>query len=656
MFNRVLIANRGEIAARIARTCRRLGIATVGVTSWADRDALHARVVDTAVALGPSASRHSYLDIDRILNAARRVSADAVHPGYGFLSENPEFAARCEEAGFRWIGPSAEAIRLMGDKHAARTRMEQTGVPVLPGFAVESSTDVSAQCRELGYPVLVKAIAGGGGRGLRRAETEGDLDEALHAAAREAAAAFGDGRLLVEKLVTKARHVEVQVLADSDGRTVHLFERDCSLQRRHQKVIEEAPAPGLHDSVRSALTETACRAAEAIGYENAGTVEFLLGPDGHFYFIEMNTRLQVEHPVTECITGVDLVEWQLRVAAGEPLGFDQDDLRVGGHAIEARVCAEDPEQDFRPQPGSVRYVSWPEGEGIRVDAGVETGDRIPPHYDSLIAKVVAWGEDREEARSRLVVALHQIQCAGPVTNVGLLTGILEDPAFREGQIDTTFIPERIDSLASAQAVPDDEVLALAAFAAAQDELLAEPGNPWMVRDGWRTGGPPERTLVFARGDQTVPVTIAPTGTGNLRVTVGDRSFTVTGTLSDDGHLEARVNAGTVRARAFSDESHVWLFTDTGSHVVTRLDRAASSVTGLAEVGDFACPMPGRVVDIPVKPGMEVEAGATLVVVEAMKIEHRIQAPSSGRVTALLCEEGAWIGEGEPLVEFEPLAA
>ncbi len=656
MFRRVLIANRGEVAVRIARTCRRLGIATVGVTSWADRDALHARVADTAVSLGPSASRHSYLDIDRILNAARRASADAVHPGYGFLSENPEFATRCEEAGFHWIGPSPESIRLMGDKHAARTRMEGAGVPVLPGFAVDSSTNVSAQCQELGYPVLVKAVAGGGGRGLRRAESAGDLDEALRAAAREAEAAFGDGRLLVEKLVGQARHVEVQVLADSHGQTVHLFERDCSLQRRHQKVIEEAPAPGLDDDVRSALTETACRAAEAIGYENAGTVEFLLGADRRFYFIEMNTRLQVEHPVTECITGLDLVEWQIRVAAGEPLAFDQDDVRVSGHAIEARVCAEDPTHDYRPQPGSIRHVAWPEGEGIRVDAGVGTGDTIPPHYDSLIAKVVASGRDREEARSRLVAALRQIECAGPVTNVGLLTGSLEDPAFREGRFDTTFIPERIDALSGAPAAPGDEVLVLAAFAVARSELLPEPGNPWMVRDGWRTCGSPGRTLIFARGDQMVPVTVASVGTGNWRVTVNDQCFTVTGTLADDGRLEARVNAEMVRARAFSDETHVWLFTDTDSHVVTRLDRAAASVAGLADVGDFACPMPGRVVDIPVEPGMEVEAGATLVVVEAMKIEHRVQAPSSGRVTAILCEEGAWIGEGEPLVEFELLVA
>ena len=654
MFRRVLIANRGEIAARIARTCRRLGIATVGVTSWADRDALHARIVDTAVALGPSASGQSYLDIDRILNAARRTSADAVHPGYGFLSENPEFATRCEEAGFHWIGPSPEIIRLMGNKHAARMRMERAGVPVLPGFAVNSSANVSAQCQELGYPVLVKAVAGGGGRGLRRAETGGDLDEALRAAAREAEAAFGDGRLLVEKLVTQARHVEVQVLADSHGQTVHLFERDCSLQRRHQKVIEEAPAPGLDDDVRSALAEAACRAAKAIGYDNAGTVEFLLGADRRFYFIEMNTRLQVEHPVTECITGLDLVEWQIRVAAGEPLAFDQDDVRVSGHAIEARVCAEDPAHDYRPQPGTIRHVAWPEGEGIRVDASVGTGDRIPPHYDSLIAKVVASGRDREEARSRLVAALRRIECAGPLTNVGLLTGSLEDPAFREGRLDTTFIPERIDALSGAPATPGDEVLVLAAFAVARSELLPEPGNPWMVRDGWRTGGSPGRTLVFARGDQMVPVTVTPAGTGNLRVTVSGQCFTVTGTLAVDGRLEARVNAEMVRARAFSDETHVWLFTDTGSHVVTRLDRAVASATAFADVGDFACPMPGRVVDIPVKPGLEVEAGATLVVIETMKIEHRVQAPSSGRVTAVLCEEGAWIGEGEPLVEFELL--
>ena len=373
MFQRILIANRGEIAARIARTCRTMGIASVGVHSWADRASLHTRAVDASIALGPSAASLSYLDIDRVIDAARRTAVDAVHPGYGFLSENAEFAARCEDAGMCWIGPSAEVIRLMGDKGAARQHVAQAGVPIVPGFRVESADDTPARCEKLGYPVLVKAAAGGGGRGLRRVNCASELGEALQSARREAESAFGDGALLVEKYVSPARHVEVQILADRHGHTVHLFERDCSLQRRHQKVIEEAPAPGLQSALRERLTAAACLAASSVGYANAGTVEFLVGPDDDFYFIEMNTRLQVEHPVTECITGLDLVEWQLRIAAGEPLNLRQEDISVQGHAIEARVCAEDPEQEFRPQPGLFPWVRWPEGEGLRVDTAVQSG-------------------------------------------------------------------------------------------------------------------------------------------------------------------------------------------------------------------------------------------------------------------------------------------
>ena len=655
MFERILIANRGEIAARVARTCRRMGIATVGVTSWADREALHARAVDTVVPLGPSASHLSYLDSDRLLAVARRAGVDAVHPGYGFLSENAEFAAACEAAGFRWIGPTPDAIRLMGDKDAARSRMERTGVPVLPGFPVEEAADVAERCRALGYPVLVKAVAGGGGRGLRRVDTEAELGEALNSAAREAEAAFGDGRLLIEKLVTGARHVEVQILADGHGRTVHLFERDCSLQRRHQKVIEEAPAPGLGPAVRAGLTGAACEAASAIGYVNAGTVEFLLANDDRFYFIEMNTRLQVEHPVTECVTGLDLVEWQIRIAAGEPLDFEQDAIPLRGHAIEARVCAEDPAHDFRPQPGPVREVRWPAGEGIRVDAGIASGDRVPPHYDSLIAKVIAFGEDREEARSRLVAALQQTRCAGPATNLSLLSACLEDPAFCAGQIDTGFIPDRLDALSCLPEPPEDETFALAAVAVTARTPVPASGDPWRAGDGWRGGGSGHQTVRLSCDGRWVEVCMEPAGAGAWTMRIDGHQYAVSGSIDERGALDVRVGGIAVRATAIVDEQRVWLFLDAGDRVVERSDRMCGSTGGSGEASDFASPMPGRVTDVQVEPGSLVAAGATLLIVEAMKIEHRIEAPSAGRVTALLCEQGAWINEGEPLVEFAPEA-
>ena len=655
MFERILIANRGEIAARIARTCRRLGIAAVGVTSWVDRDALHARAMDAVSPLGPSASHRRYLAGDRLLDVARQAGVDAVHPGYGFLSENAAFAEACGAAGFRWVGPAPEAIWLMGDKHAARVRMKDAGVPVLPGFAVEEGVDVPGRCRALGYPVLVKAVAGGGGRGLRRVDAEADLNDALRSAAREAEAAFADGRLLVEKLVTGARHVEVQVLADRHGQTVHLFERDCSLQRRHQKVIEEAPAPGLDPAVRVGLCEAACKAAAVIGYENAGTVEFLLGNDGRFYFIEMNTRLQVEHPVTECVTGLDLVEWQIRIAAGESLDFTQSDVRLRGHAIEARVCAEDPVHDFRPQPGPVLEVRWPAGEGIRVDAGVASGDRVPPHYDSLIAKVVAFGGDREQACARLVAALRETRCAGPATNLSLLVGCLEDPEFRAGRIDTSFIPERLDALVGQPAAPDDEMFAFAALAVVARTAAQAAGDPWRAADDWRGGGRSHRTVQLSCDGRSAKVRVEPSGAGTWAARIDGRSLPLAGTLGEGGVLQIRAGDIAVSVPVHVGDTRVWLFLETGVRVFERLDRPSKGATGPGDAGDFASPMPGRVTDISVEPGSLVAAGATLLVVEAMKIEHRIEAPRAGRVTAVRCELGAWISEGEPLVEFAPEA-
>ncbi len=657
MFGRILIANRGEIAARIARTCRRLGIAAVGVASWADRGALHTRAMDAVIPLGPSASRLSYLDPDRLVRAARQAGADALHPGYGFLSENAAFAESCEQAGIRWIGPAADAIRLMGDKAAARGRMQQAGIPVVPGFSVGSAAEAVRRCRTLGYPVLVKAAAGGGGRGLRRVRAEGDLEEALRSAGREAETAFGNGGLLIEKWVTGARHVEVQVLADRHGRTVHLFDRDCSLQRRHQKVIEEAPAPGLDAKVRAGLARSACEAAAAVDYENAGTVEFLLGADHAHYFIEMNTRLQVEHPVTECVTGLDLVEWQIRIAAGEPLGLTQDAVRQRGYAIEARVCAEDPVRAFRPQPGPVHEVRWPVGEGLRVDAGVASGDHVPPHYDSLIAKVVAFGDDREQARSRLAAALQQAWCTGPATNLRFLSACLDDPAFRAGRFDTGFIPDRIEILSRPPAPPEDAMLALAGAAVAAHLAAPASGDPWATADGWRGTGRAAPGFPLHCDGRSVVAHVSPVGTFSAAriwtVGIGRNRFPVRAPTEGGGTLQVGIGEAAVAARVAVGRDRVWVGWHDGLRVVERLDRTIGSKTGSGQAADLASPMPGRVTDIRVKAGARVVAGATLLIVEAMKIEHRITAPAAGRVGALRCAVGAWVGEGEQLVEFAP---
>ncbi len=657
MFRRILIANRGEIAARIARTCRRLGASPVGVASWADREALHTRAMDTVLPLGPSASSLSYLDPDRLLAAAQAAGAEALHPGYGFLSENAAFAEACEGAGIRWIGPAADAIRLMSDKDAARVRMQQAGVPVIPGFAVHSTTAARERCRALGYPVLVKAVAGGGGRGLRQVRTEGELEEALRSAEREAEAAFGNGRLLIEKWVTGARHIEIQVLADRHGRTVHLHERDCSLQRRHQKVIEEAPAPGLDAEVRTRLARSACEAAAAVRYANAGTVEFLLGADHAHYFIEMNTRLQVEHPVTECVTGMDLVEWQIRIAAGEPLGISQDEIQVRGHAIEARVCAEDPAHDFRPQPGPVREVQWPAGDGLRVDAGVASGDRVPPHYDSLVAKVVAWGDDREQARSRLAAALRRTWFAGPATNLPFLVACLDDAAFRSARFDTGFIPDRIDVLARPPEPPADEVFALAAAAIAAHASTGAAGDPWTTVDGWRGSGRDALSVPLHCTGRRVGALVTRTGASvtdsTWAVLIGRNRFPVAAAPDETGALRVGISGTGAMARAAVDDLRVWVGRDGHLWAVDRLDRTMGSRTGPGQAADFTSPMPGRVTDIQVDPGARVAAGTTLLIVEAMKIEHRITAPVDGRVKALLCEAGAWIAEGEALVDFVP---
>ena len=479
MFRKLLVANRGEIACRVMRTAHRLGIRTVAVYSDADRDALHVATAGEAWRLGPAPAAQSYLDIERVIAAAAASGADAVHPGYGFLSENPEFIEACDAAGVVFVGPPAAAVRAMGLKDAAKRLMEAAGVPVVPGYHGEAQDDPAllAHARRIGFPVLVKAVAGGGGRGMRRADTEADFREALEGARREARSSFGDDRVLVERCVPTPRHVEFQVFADAHGNAVHLFERDCSLQRRHQKVVEESPAPGMTQAIRATMGAAAVRAAQAIGYRGAGTVEFIADAseglrEDRFWFMEMNTRLQVEHPVTEMVTGTDLVEWQLRIAAGEPLPVGQADLSIAGHAVEARVYAEDPERGFLPSTGTLAHMSAPpESRHVRIDRGVREGDAVTPHYDPMIAKVIAHGEDRATALDRLAGALEHFAIAGVVTNLPFLSRLVADAEFRAGRVDTGLIDRNLDALLERGPVPDP-VLALAAMHAAG--ALSEP--------------------------------------------------------------------------------------------------------------------------------------------------------------------------------------
>jgi 3-methylcrotonyl-CoA carboxylase alpha subunit len=499
LFGKVLIANRGEIAVRVARTCAVMGLPTVAVFSEADRGALHTRVADEAVEIGPAEAARSYLDIDALLAAAARTGADAVHPGYGFLSQNPEFARRVTEAGLTFIGPPPEVHARMGDKQAARRLMASAGVPVVPGYEGDDQTDARllTEAETIGWPVMIKPSRGGGGKGMRVVRRSSDFASALAASRREARAAFGDEAMVLERFVERPRHVEVQVLADRHGSIVHLFERECSIQRRHQKVVEETPSPALTPARREALCETGVAAARAAGYVNAGTVEFLLDPAGRFYFLEMNTRLQVEHPVTEMVTGLDLVRLQIEVAAGRPLPFSQSSVVARGHAIEVRLYAEDPERDDLPSPGRILHLSLPDGPGLRVDAGIAAGSEVTVYYDPLLAKLVAWGRTRGEAIERMAEALRRTVVLGPVTNHGRLRAILDDEAFRQGDLHTGFLDERAPGWAASACPPDEAVAAAAAALYGAEGLAGGPGkpvsatrsapDPWSALGAWRLG-------------------------------------------------------------------------------------------------------------------------------------------------------------------------
>jgi 3-methylcrotonyl-CoA carboxylase alpha subunit len=655
----LLIANRGEIACRVARTARAMGIRTIAVYSDADADAPHVRACDEAWAIGPAPAAESYLVVERILDVAKRSGADAVHPGYGFLSENAGFAEACEAAGVIFVGPPASAIKAMGSKAGAKALMEKAGVPLVPGYHGDDQAEetLARAALEIGFPVLLKASAGGGGKGMRVVRSESELSAALGAAKREGKASFGDDRLIVEKYLEKPRHVEVQVFADRDGNTVHLFERDCSAQRRHQKVLEEAPAPGLDAETRARIGQAAVDAAKAVGYVGAGTVEFIMDEAGSFHFMEMNTRLQVEHPVTELITGLDLVALQIRVAAGEGLPVSQDALAIDGHAVEVRLYAEDPARDFLPQTGRLKHLHLPSDlSGIRIDSGVEQGGTVSVHYDPMIAKIIAHGPDRATAFARLAQALGRTRVVGVVTNAGFLKRLCEHPEVLAGGFDTGFIARAIDQLAPTAETPPDAILAAAAVAEQQAEAerarqraatTGDPSSPWARADGWRMNGRAERALVFLSGEASFDLTIS-SRPDRHDVTIGDRVLVVTGAGSN-----LVIDGRALHVVVIPDGDTRSVFADGRSWALTLVDPMAGTSDVEDVAGALTAPMPAKVTAVHVETGAEVTRGQPLVVLEAMKMEHTISAPADGTVTEVRVATGDLVDEAAVLVSFEP---
>ena len=658
MFTKILIANRGEIACRVIATCQRLGIATVAVYSDADRDARHVRLADEAVAIGPAPARESYLRADAILDAARRTGAQAIHPGYGFLSENADFAQACAEAGIVFIGPSAAAIRAMGDKSAAKALMQQAGVPLTPGYHGDAQDPafLREQADGIGYPVLIKASAGGGGKGMRKVEDSAAFTEALASCQREAQSAFGNAHVLVEKYVERPRHIEIQVFGDSHGNVVYLFERDCSVQRRHQKVLEEAPAPGMTPGRRAAMGKAAVDAARAVNYVGAGTVEFIAGPDGDFYFMEMNTRLQVEHPVTECITGTDLVEWQLRVASGAPLPLQQEKLQINGHALEARLYAEDADKGFLPSTGTLRHLRLPSGSAhVRVDAGVEQGDAITPFYDPMIAKLIVWDVDRDAALRRMQQALAECEVVGVTTNAAFLRRLVMTDSFANAKLDTALIEREQAALAPRQGAADPALWALAAVAAVSTEPAAsvdarDPHSPWQARDGWRLGQRAARRLTLEQGGTQQVVAVEGHGE-SWSIEVDGTPVSATGRLLGE-RLALQVGETLHRARVVRAGSELYLFGSDGVQRVTLHDPVSEADQSVADAGSLVAPMPGRIVATLLAPGTQVVRGTPLLVLEAMKMEHTLQAPADGTVQGYRVKAGDQVADGAVLVDFE----
>ena len=664
MFKKILIANRGEIACRVAATAKRLGVRTVAVYSDADADARHVRACDEAVHVGGNAPRESYLLPNRIIAAAKSTGAQAIHPGYGFLSENEEFALACADAGLVFIGPPAAAIAAMGSKSAAKTLMEKAGVPLVPGYHGSDNDPafLAGQALRIGYPVLIKASAGGGGKGMRRVDKAEDFLAALASCQREAKASFGSDHVLVERYVTRPRHIEIQVFGDSQGHCVYLFERDCSVQRRHQKVLEEAPAPGMSAARRAEMGAAAVAAAQAVGYVGAGTVEFIAEPaedgDLRFYFMEMNTRLQVEHPVTEAITGVDLVEWQLRVASGEPLPCKQAQLTMRGHAIEARICAENPDANFLPATGTLHVARWPvhvqferSDEQPRVDSGVREGDAISPHYDSMIAKLIVWGEDRSQALARLSVALQATHIVGLHTNVAFLRRVVASHAFATADLDTALIErERVALFEAPPLAPELAAAGVAAHRLAQEALLQD-ADPWSRRDGWRLHGGARRQLSLELAGTTLTPTLERLHDGASVLQLGAERWPFSARALGGAWHDVQLGLQRVTLAVYAHDESYAVFAPQGSALIREHDALAHAGDAAAVGGRLTAPMPGKVVSFLAKPGDRVQRGQALAVMEAMKMEHTISAPHDGVVEELLYGPGDQVAEGGELLRL-----
>jgi 3-methylcrotonyl-CoA carboxylase alpha subunit len=674
MFKKILIANRGEIACRVAATARRMGVRTVAVYSDADANAKHVQACDEAVHIGGNSPKESYLRADAIIAAAVALGAEAIHPGYGFLSENEDFADACEKAGLVFIGPPASAIRAMGLKAASKQLMEKASVPLVPGYhgKDQSLALLKSEAERIGYPILIKASAGGGGKGMRAVLSADQFDDALASCQREALNSFGDDAVLIERYVQKPRHVEIQVFFDQHGNGVYMFERDCSVQRRHQKVLEEAPAPGMSPARRREMGEAAVAAARAVGYVGAGTVEFIVEPDrvdargvGAFYFMEMNTRLQVEHPVTEAITGYDLVEWQLRVAAGEPLPVRQDDLEIHGHAIEARICAENPDNNFLPATGKLHVLHLPEhvaflrnadGERlhdsapVRVDAGVRLGDDITPYYDSMIAKLIVWGSTREQALARMDAALAQTHIVGPHTNVAFLRRTVRSQSFAMADLDTGLIERERVALLNVQDLPLKWAAAGAVARLLADERVTHSDDPWSHTDGWRMNGRLQRRVNFRQDDQVYPTSIEYTPESEFLISV-DGTYSRMKAVHQAGGFDLTLDGERKRVVVYRVGDGFAVHANEGAALIELDDLIAHAGDDTSDSGRLAAPMPGKVIALLAKAGESVKRGQALAVMEAMKMEHTIAAPADGIVSEVLYAVGDQVDEGAELVRF-----
>ena len=664
VFSKILIANRGEIACRVIKTTHKLGIKTVAVYSDADAAALHVLMADEAVHIGGSAPAESYLDMQKVLDAAIKTGAQAVHPGYGFLSENAAFSHQCAENNIVFIGPPAGAIEVMGSKSAAKQSMEKAGVPLLPGYHGDDQDEtlLKKAADDMGYPVLLKAVAGGGGKGMRQVHAAGEFDEALSAAKREAKSSFGNDDMLVEKFLQEPRHVEVQVFCDTHGNGVYLFERDCSVQRRHQKIIEEAPAPGISDALRAEMGEAALRAAHAVSYVGAGTVEFLLDTTGEFYFMEMNTRLQVEHPVTEMITGQDLVEWQLVVAEGKTLPLEQSQLNINGHSLEARIYAEDPDNDFLPAAGKLNWLQQPtETMHVRVDTGVVQLDEVGVFYDPMIAKLIVWDESRERALQRLSQALASYRITGVTTNIAFLRKLASNQAFKDEQLSTDFIERHSDALFDDTHLPIELLAPLASLyillqPCSTTHPITDRTSPWHADDNWRLNAPRIHPLTISALGEIWEIKAEQIADREFAMSFGDFTCSVSGVLSESGsgnEIHATIDGHRQTAVVIPGGAGYSIFTD----MATTDFELIGPDLGIEEIHDdgtgFKAPMNGTVVEILVNAGDKVNAGDTIIIMEAMKMEHAIKAPVDGRVTDVFFAKGDLVDGGSDLLGFEP---